>query len=187
MHILINLLLYISAFMTVVVMVACIVMLIVGHEPVKKWVVLFVMLVFATGSIFISQQYLFTFDYIERTRLEDVMLPVTSPNNDYVAYAYYNSYGGAAEEKDVFIEVQSLETFERRVVYYSNAQAVFDMNWVDGDELFVLNEQPGYVESRRSTVLDVDDELYYDLNYACQSLILQEEYESCYEAGEEQL
>ncbi|WP_245831888.1 hypothetical protein [Oceanobacillus senegalensis] len=55
------------------------------------------------------------------------------------------------------------------------------MEWLDGDTLYILNNEPDYPNSNRSIELEIGKEIYHENGLACKSWIMQDEYETCYQ------
>ena len=55
------------------------------------------------------------------------------------------------------------------------------MEWKDETTLYIINEEPEYPSSNRSIELDIEREIYHDTGLACQSWLMKDEYETCYQ------
>ncbi|MGF9977853.1 hypothetical protein ABE042_07860 [Viridibacillus arvi] len=55
------------------------------------------------------------------------------------------------------------------------------MKWLDVDTLYILNDEPNYPNSNRSIELEVGKEIYHENGLACISLLMKDEYETCYQ------
>lgn len=138
--------------------------------------------VILVSSIYVSETYFFTFSEIDKENSQKGPGPVTSPTDEYTANAYYEPYGGAAGGVNVWVEVtNNKEDNKVHTVYYSDAKSNFSMKWVDKDTLFILNNEPEYPNSNRSMELEIGKEIYDETGLACRSLIMKDEYETCYQ------
>lgn len=122
--------------------------------------------------------FFFTFDSLDG---EPYRTSVESPTGKYTANAYYKGYGGAAGGVNVWIDVTFHEEMDQvQTVYYSDAKSNFSMKWEDHDTLTVINDDPEYPDSNRSMTLEVGKDIYHESGLACSSLLLKDEYETCY-------
>ncbi|WP_246187576.1 DUF5412 family protein [Ornithinibacillus caprae] len=138
--------------------------------------------VILASSIYIYEVYFFTFSEIDREFTQKGPGPVTSPTEKYTANAYYELYGGAAGGVNVRVEItNNNENNNVQMVYYSDAKSNFSMEWLDEDTLYILNNEPDYPNSNRSIKLEVGKEIYHENGLACKSLIMKDEYETCYQ------
>ncbi len=55
------------------------------------------------------------------------------------------------------------------------------MKRLDEDTLYILNDDPDYPNSNRSIELKVGKEIYHENGWACKSLLMKDEYETCYQ------
>lgn len=55
------------------------------------------------------------------------------------------------------------------------------MNWVDDETLKISNESPGVPKEKRSIKLTIGKEIYDESGEACESWVMKDEYETCYE------
>ena len=55
------------------------------------------------------------------------------------------------------------------------------MEWVDEDTLYILNDEHEYPNSNRSIKLEIGKEIYHENGLACKSLLMKDEYETCYQ------
>lgn len=134
------------------------------------------------SSIYIYEMYFFTFSEIDREFTQMGPGPVTSPTEEYTANAYYEPYGGAAGGVNVWVEIiNNNEKSKVETVYYSDAKSDFSMEWVNEDSLYIVNEEPNYPDSNRSIKLQIGKEIYHESGLACKSLLLKDEYETCYQ------
>ncbi|MFE6167982.1 DUF5412 family protein [Viridibacillus arvi] len=134
------------------------------------------------SSIYIYEMYYFTFGEIDREFIQKGPGPVTSPTEKYTANAYYEPYGGAAGGVNVWVEItNNIEKNKVQTVYYSDAKSDFSMKWLDEDTLYILNDESNYPNSNRSIELEVGKEIYHENGLACKSLLMQDEYETCYQ------
>lgn len=123
-------------------------------------------------------RYLFTYDQLEG---EFYKGPVISPTGNYTANAYYMTYGGAAGGVNVWVEVTYHEEDKTQIVYYSDAKTSFWMEWKNDNTLFIVNREPDYPASNRSIELEIGQEIYHETGLACDSLLMKDEYEVCYQ------
>lgn len=128
----------------------------------------------------VYNQYFFTFDNYEG---EFYKGPVNSPTDQYTANAYYMTYGGAAGGVNLWIEITDHETDKVKTIYYSDAKSKFSMEWKDEATISIVNEEPEYPSSNRSIELDIESEIYHDTGLACQSWVMKDAYETCYQNG----
>ncbi|SDN87643.1 DUF5412 family protein [Bacillus sp. OK048] len=134
------------------------------------------------SSIYIYEMYFFTFSEIDREYTQNGPGPVTSPTEKYTANAFYEPYGGAAGGVNVWVEITyNNEENKVKTVYYGDAKRNFSMEWMDEDTLHILNDEPEYPNSNRSIKLEIGKEIYHENGLACKSLLLKDEYETCYQ------
>ena len=134
------------------------------------------------SSIYIYEMYFFTFSEIGREYTQMGPGTVTSPTEEYTANAYYEPYGGAAGGVNVWVEITKNNGKNKvQTVYYSDAKSDFSMEWVDKDTLYILNDEPEYPNSNRSIKLEIGKEIYHENGLACKSLLMKDEYETCYQ------
>ena len=135
-----------------------------------------------TFSIYVYKMYFFSFRDIDREFIQKGPGPVTSPTEKYDANAYYEPYGGAAGGVNVWVEItKNLEKNKVKTVYYSDAKSNFSMEWLDEDTLYIVNDDPNYPDSNRSIKLEIGNEIYHENGLACISLLMKDEYETCYQ------
>lgn len=148
------------------------------HFP-KKLLIASLTGIIAVFALFVYTQYFFTFDNLEG---EFYKGPVKSPNEKYTANAYYRTYGGAAGGVDVWVELTYNDENDKiKTIYYSDVKSNFSMDWKDEDTLIIVNEEPKYPNSNRSVELEIGKEIYHDNGLACQSLLMKDQYETCYQ------
>lgn len=134
------------------------------------------------SSIYLYETYFFKFSGIDREFIQKGPGPVTSPTEEYSANAYYEPYGGAAGGVNVWVEITNKnEKNKVQTVYYSDAKSNFSMEWMDEDTLYIINYEPDYPNSNRSIELDIGKEIYHENGLACKSLLMKDEYETCYQ------
>ena len=134
--------------------------------------------VIMVSSIYIYEVYFFTFDDIDKEFIQNGPGPVLSPAGDYTASAYYEPYGGAAGGVNIWVEItKHLESDNKKVVYYSDANDNTQIEWVNDKTLLVTNTGP----YNNSIKLDVEKEIYHNVGLACRSWLMIEEYETCYQ------
>ncbi|MFJ5764535.1 DUF5412 family protein [Lysinibacillus sp. NPDC093210] len=134
------------------------------------------------SSIYIYETYFFTFSEIDREFVQKGHGPVISPTEKYAANAYYEPFGGAAGGVNVWVEItNNSEKDKVQIIYYSDAKSSFSMKWLDADTLYILNDEPNYPNSNRSIELKVGKEIYHENGLACKSLLMKDDYETCYQ------
>ena len=137
--------------------------------------------VLLVSSIYLYQTYFFTFSGIDRENFQKGPGPVTSPTEEFTAHAYYEPYGGSAGGVNVLVEITYNNEKNRvQTVYYSDAKSHFSLKWKNEDTLFILNDEPKYPNSNRSIELDIGKEIYDESGLACKSMLMKDEYETCY-------
>lgn len=155
-----------------------------GAFPKKLLIATLVGIALST-SIYIYESYFFTFDKINRESMQDGPGPISSPNEQYTAKAYYEPYGGAAGGVNVWVEITNKrEKNKVQTVYYSDAKANITMKWLDDDTLSIQNDDPAYSDSNRSIELKIGKEIYDESGLACRSLLMKNDYETCYQNNE---
>ncbi len=134
-------------------------------------------------GIFMYIQYFFTFDTINKQHTQNGPGPIFSPTEEYSANAYYEPYGGAGPSGDVnvWIEITHTKDNIRKIVYYADAKSHFSMKWIDENTLSIVNEELLTPTSNRSIELNIDEEIYHENGLACQSLLMKNSYEKCYQ------
>nr|WP_283246041.1 DUF5412 family protein [Bacillus suaedae] len=138
--------------------------------------------VFLVSSIYLYEMYFFTFSEIDREFLQEGPGSVLSPTETYTANAYYELYGGAAGGVNVWVEIiDNTKKDNAKIVYYSDAKSDFSMEWIDGNNLYILNEERDDPASKRSIKLEVGKEIYHENGLACQSLLMKDDYKTCYQ------
>ncbi|MFJ7826580.1 hypothetical protein [Psychrobacillus sp. NPDC096623] len=55
------------------------------------------------------------------------------------------------------------------------------MGWVDEDTLNIINQEPEFPGEDRSVELQIGKGIYDESGAACISIIIKDEYETCYE------
>lgn len=134
------------------------------------------------SSIYIYEMYFFKFSEIDREYTQNGPGPVTSPTEKYTANAFYEPYGGAAGGVNVWVEITYInEENKIETVYYGDAKSNFSMEWMDEDTLCILNDEPEYPNSNRSIELEIGKEIYHENGLACKSLLMKNDYETCYQ------
>ncbi|MCC3357060.1 DUF5412 family protein [Bacillus sp. REN16] len=138
--------------------------------------------VILVSSIYIYETSFFTFSEIDREFMQKGPGSVTSPTEKYTANAYYELYGGAAGGVNVWVEITyNHEKNKVQTVYYSDAKNNFSMEWLDEETLYIQNDDPEYPNSNRSIELKIGKEIYHENGLACKSLLMKDEYETCYQ------
>ncbi|MCM3740299.1 DUF5412 domain-containing protein [Oceanobacillus luteolus] len=134
------------------------------------------------SSLYIYETYFFTFNDIDRDSIQMGPGPITSPNGTYTAHAYYELYGGAAGGVNMWVEItNNKEKDKTQTVYYSSAMNNTSLHWLSEDKLFIQNKSPQYPNSNRSIQLEIGKEIYHENGLACKSLLMKDEYETCYQ------
>lgn len=134
------------------------------------------------SSIYIYEVYFFTFKEIDRKSTQKGPGPITSLTGEYTTNAYYELYGGAAGGVNVWVDITNKNEKNRvQTIYYSDAKSNFSMEWVDENILYILNNDPNYPDSDRSIKLEIGKEIYHENGLACKSLIMKDEYVTCYQ------
>lgn len=148
----------------------------------KKMLIATLSGVVLVSSLYIYIMYFFTFNDIDKEYTQTGPGPVISPTGEYTANAYYEPYGGAAGGVNVWVEItKHNDEDEQKTIYYSDVNNNFKIEWVDKDTLFIINESSEYPELNKSIKLDVEREIYHDRGLACQSWLMKDEYETCYQ------
>ncbi|WP_416150057.1 DUF5412 family protein [Salipaludibacillus sp. HK11] len=134
------------------------------------------------SSIYTYEMYFFTFNKIDSGSIQKGPGPLTSATEQFTVNAYYEPYGGAAGGVNVWVEItNNNENDKNQTVYYGDAKTDFSLKWVDEDTLCIQNEEPSYPNSNRSIELEIGKEIYHGNGLACKSLIMKDEYETCYQ------
>lgn len=130
-------------------------------------------------SFFIYIQYFFSFNVINRKNVQEGP-EISSPTGIYTANAYYEPYGGGAGGVNVWIEITNNVENTTKTIYYADAKQRFSMEWDNGETLSITNTDEK-TTSNRSVVLKVKKEIYHKNGLACQSLLMKNDYEECYQ------
>jgi hypothetical protein len=110
--------------------------------------------------------------------------PFESPEGKYTADSYYKTYGGAAGGVKIWVEVTNEENKESQIVYYGSGKSNFDVKWEGEHTIFIKNnEGPAFPEADSSIALEVGEEVYDGSGRACDSWVMKEDYDQCYERG----
>ncbi|MGD6901610.1 DUF5412 family protein [Bacillus infantis] len=134
------------------------------------------------SSIYVYETYFFTFSKIDRDNVQMGPGSLTSPYKEFTAAAFYEPYGGAAGGVNVWVEVtNNHKKTNVQTVYYADAKSDFSMKWIDEDTLYILNDDPDYPNSNRSIKLKIGREIYHENGLACKSLLMKDEFETCYQ------
>lgn len=108
--------------------------------------------------------------------------PVYSPNGKYTADSYYKTWGGATGGAHIWVEITNNENSEARNIYYSNGKSNFSMEWKDDNVIYIRNDEgPEYPDSDRSIELEIGKEVYDESGRVCDSWIMKNEFETCYQ------
>ncbi|QOR67128.1 hypothetical protein IM538_02950 [Cytobacillus suaedae] len=125
--------------------------------------------------------YSYTFDSIEddlQRRRGDVI----SPTGKFTAIGFYMPYGGAAGGVNIAVKIiNNHKNIKPKIVYYSDLKRNFSMEWKDEDTLYILNDDPDYPNENRSIELEIEKEIYHETGAACDSWVMKDEYETCYQ------
>ena len=132
------------------------------------------------SSIYIYQTYFFTFSSIDRESAQEGPGPVTSSTEKYTADAFYEPYGGAAGGVNVWVEITYNHMNKDETIYYADAKSNFPMEWVAEDTLYILNDNSDDPNSDRSIELEIGKEIFHENGLACKSLLMKDDYETCY-------
>lgn len=125
--------------------------------------------------------YTYTFDNIEG---ELIRRPgeVISPTGKFTAIHYIMPYGGAAGGINVVVKIiDNYEDNKPKIVYYSDKKSNFSMEWKDEDTLYIVNDEPRFPNENRSIELEIGKEIYHETGSACDSWVMRDEYETCYQ------
>ncbi|KGR74266.1 DUF5412 family protein [Ureibacillus sinduriensis] len=129
--------------------------------------------------IFVYTNYFFTFGNLKG---EPFWFPVASPTGQYTANAFAKPYGGATGGVKIWVNVIHHEENDRvQTVYYSEAKGHFSMSWKGEEVLSISHGGQNYPDSDRSIELKIGKEIYHENGLACTSLIMEDEYEECYQ------
>ncbi|MDH5162298.1 DUF5412 family protein [Heyndrickxia oleronia] len=144
----------------------------------KRLFTIFLSSIGVVSCLMLYSTYFFTFGNLKG---EFYKGPVISPTEKYVANAYYMTYGGAAGGVNIWVNITFKEEKNKiKTVYYSDAKSDFSINWIDDDNLLIVNNEPGYQNSDRSIKLKIGKEIYHENGLACRSLLMKAEFETCY-------
>lgn len=133
-------------------------------------------------GLFVYLQYFFTFSDINREHMQAGPNSVLSPLGTYEANAYYEPYGGAGPSSgvNVWIDITNAADKTIKTVYYAEAKSEISMTWVDEETLSIHNEAENS-NQENSIELNVVGEIYHENGLACKSLLMKNEYETCYQ------
>lgn len=132
--------------------------------------------------IYIYESYFFTFAEIDREYMQEGPGPLISPTEKYTAKAYYEPWGGVLGGVNVWVEITYHNEKDKvKTIYYSEAKSSVSLTWKDEDTLSIRNDVSNYPNSNRGIELDVETEIYDEFGLACQSLLMKDEYEKCYQ------
>lgn len=107
--------------------------------------------------------------------------PVNSSNGKYTADSYFKTWGGATGGAHIWVEITNNENSEIQTIYYSDGKSNFSMEWKNDNAIYIRNDDgPEYPDSDRSMELEIGKEIYDETGKACDSLIMKDEYETCY-------
>ena len=126
------------------------------------------------------KKYFFTFDSLDQgTYFKG---PVESPSGKYTADSYYENWGGATGGAHVWVEITNNENSEVRTIYYSDGKSNYNMEWTDDNIIYITNDEgPEYPDSDNSIELEIGKEIFDDRGRACDSWVMKDEYETCYQ------
>lgn len=149
-----------------------------NHFP-KKLLIACLTGIISTTALFLYTQYFFSFADLKG---EYYRGPLSSPQQTYTANAYFKTYGGAAGGVNVWVDITyNNENAKSKTVYYSDAKSKFFMEWKDEVTLYIQNEDPAYPASNRNIELKIDQEIYDEDGLACKSLLMKDEYTTCFQ------
>ncbi|MEK4059192.1 MULTISPECIES: DUF5412 family protein [Paenibacillus] len=143
----------------------------------KRTIVLILLLIIILGLVG-YRRYFYQFKVLGKATLFSG--PIESPEGEYNARAYYIPYGGAAGGVMYLVEVEQTKTGVKKIIYSSEHKDKFSMDWQASDILSITNESPEYKEYR-NIELKVNTEIYEESGSACRSLLLKDQYETCYQ------
>lgn len=126
------------------------------------------------------KKYFFTFDSLgQGTYFKG---PVDSPNGIYTADSYFKHWGGATGGAHVWVEITNNENGNVQTIYYSDGKSNFSMEWGDDNAIYIRNDEgPEFPDSDRSIEIMIGKEIYDESGRACDSWIMKDEYETCYQ------
>ena len=144
---------------------------------------IFLFVVFAL--LFVYNKYTYTFEF---NGGEFYKGPVTSPTEAYTANAYYKTYGGAAGGVNVWVEITYNDEKDKiKTIYYAPGKSYFSMKWVEEATLHIINRATGVPSEDRSIQLQIGKEIYDESGAACNSILMKDEYETCYARGKDSI
>ena len=85
-----------------------------------------------------------------------------SPTGKYTANAYYRTYGGAAGEVMLWVEITYHEDNKMKIVYHSEANRNVSMEWKNENTLSIVNEEPEHPGSNKSAEINVEKDTYFN-------------------------
>jgi hypothetical protein len=108
--------------------------------------------------------------------------PVDSPNGKYTANSYYKNYGGATGGAKVWVGITNNDNNKITTIYYGEGSNNFEMKWKDENTIYIRNDEGyEYPDSDRSVELEIGKEIYDESGRACNSWIMKNENETCYQ------
>lgn len=136
--------------------------------------------IFLSSIVVVSCLKLYSTDFFTFGNLKGEFYKghVISPSGKYIANAYYMTYGGAAGG-NIWVTFKK-EKNKIKTVYYSDAKSDFSINWIDDNNLLIVNNETGYQNSNRSRKLKIGREIYHESGLACRSVLMKNEFETCY-------
>lgn len=145
----------------------------------KKKYKIFLLLIAGLAIWFAYSKYTYTFEFKNG---EFYNGPVDSPTGEYTANAYYKTYGGAAGGVDVWVEITHNNVADEiKTIYYAPGNSHFLMEWLDDENLRIVNKTFEFPDSDRTVELRIDEEIYDESGAACNSLTMKKEYTKCYD------
>ncbi|WP_456277367.1 hypothetical protein [Bacillus sp. AK128] len=70
---------------------------------------------------------------------------------------------------------------ENQRVYFSGAKWSFSMEWKDENILSIVNDDPQFLSENRNIEWEIGKEIYHEDGSACDSWVMKDEYETCYQ------
>lgn len=149
-------------------------------DHLKKRSKLLILIFMALLLVIGYKKYFFTFERLGQGSYYKG--PVDSPNGKNTANSYFKNYGGATGGANIWIEITNNENNQTKMIYYSDGKSNFDMEWKNDYIINIRNDEGSdYPDSNRSIELEVGKEIYDERGLACDSWIMKNEYETCYQ------
>jgi hypothetical protein len=142
----------------------------------KILLLIFIAVLLAIGY----KKYFFSFDNLGQGTYYKG--PVDSPTGAYTADSYFKHYGGATGGANVWVEITNNENHKTSTIYYSDGKGNFEMEWKDENTINIRNDAGAeYPDSDRSVELEIGKEIYDERGRACDSWMMKNDYETCYQ------